>query len=441
MIARAQRMAIAVATALAAMAPGIGCAAAAEVSYYEVPHGAHPHDVAPAPDGNVWYTAQSQGALGILAPKTGRVTQVSLGPDSAPHGVIVGPDRAAWVTDGGQNAVLRVDPATRTVKLFPLPKEFPDANLNTATFDRKGILWFTGQNGVYGRVDPASGKVEAWKAPKGVGPYGITTTPKGDVWYASLAGDHIAKIDTVSGDACGAATKGRRRPAPHLVGLQGAAMGEFLEYRRGRPLRSAGQDLESVELPTTGRLLRGLCRRQGHGLGQRLAGQRDLALRSGEREIRKLPEQPAPRRRAAILGRPGELWGGIRAPTGWCWCGNDRRDRPPECAAVARRRRGFGGRRRAEPCRRGAHRQAHRRSAGARVDVATHRLHLAGADRHAISRLHAGRRTARAGTIRRARRRLRLRHLLRDRAGRRHRARTGWRSATRCARSAIATGS
>jgi virginiamycin B lyase len=87
------------------------------------------------------------------------------------------------------------------VKRYPLPADFPNANLNTATFDAKGILWFTGQNGMYGRVDPANGKVEAWKAPKGVGPYGITTTPKGDVWYASLAGDHIAKIDTVSGDA------------------------------------------------------------------------------------------------------------------------------------------------------------------------------------------------------------------------------------------------
>ena len=129
------------------------------------------------------------------------MSQVSLGKDAAPHGVIVGPDRAAWITEGGQNAIARFDPATRAVKLFPLPKEFPNANLNTATFDRKGILWFTGQNGVYGRVDPGSGKVDAWKAPKGVGPYGITTTPNGEVWYASLAGDHIAKIDTVSGDA------------------------------------------------------------------------------------------------------------------------------------------------------------------------------------------------------------------------------------------------
>jgi virginiamycin B lyase len=187
--------------ALALTAQAMQPSFAGQVSYYEVPKGAHPHDVAPAPDGRVWYTAQSQGALGVLDPKTGRTEQIPLGRDSAPHGVIIGPDRAAWVTDGGQNAIARVDPASKQVKLFPLPADFADANLNTATFDAKGILWFTGQNGVYGRVDPANGKVEAWKAPKGVGPYGITTTPKGDVWYASLAGDHIAKIDTVSGDA------------------------------------------------------------------------------------------------------------------------------------------------------------------------------------------------------------------------------------------------
>ena len=187
----------------AAVALMLGAARArtTEVTYYDVPSGAHPHDVAPAPDGSVWYTAQAQGAIGILDPKSGKAIQLSLGADSAPHGVIVGPDRAAWITDGGLNAIVRVDSLTRSVRMFALPKNFPEANLNTATFDRKGILWFTGQNGVYGRVDPATGKVEVWKAPKGPGPYGITTTPNGEVWYASLAGDHIAKIDTVSGDA------------------------------------------------------------------------------------------------------------------------------------------------------------------------------------------------------------------------------------------------
>jgi virginiamycin B lyase len=178
------------------------CSAAfadARVSYFAVPSGAHPHDVAAAPDGTVWYTAQHQGALGVLDPTTGKTEHIPLGKGAAPHGVIVGPDRAAWITEGGQNAIARFDPKTREVKLFPLPKGFENANLNTATFDKTGTLWFTGQSGVYGRVDPASGKVEAWKAPKGYGPYGIATTPSGEVWYASLAGDHIARIDTATG--------------------------------------------------------------------------------------------------------------------------------------------------------------------------------------------------------------------------------------------------
>ena len=171
------------------------------VAYFPVPAGSHPHDVAAAPDGTVWYTAQSQGVLGILDPKTGKTEQISLGKGASPHGVAVGPDGAAWVTEDGQNAIARVDPKTKEVKLFALPKGFERANLNTGTFDKNGIYWFTGQRGSYGRLDPATGKVEAWKSPKGIGPYGITVTPAGDVWFASLAGDYIARIDPATGAA------------------------------------------------------------------------------------------------------------------------------------------------------------------------------------------------------------------------------------------------
>jgi virginiamycin B lyase len=186
--------------AIAALAMGSAAYADNQVTYFPVNAGAHPHDVAAAPDGTIWYTAQSQGALGILDPKSGKVEQVSLGKGAAPHGVIVGPDGAAWITEGGQNAIARFDPNSKEVKLFPLPKGFDNANLNTATFDKGGKLWFTGQNGVHGRLDPAGGKIEAWKSPK-PGTYGITTTPSGEVWYASLAGDHIARIDTANGAA------------------------------------------------------------------------------------------------------------------------------------------------------------------------------------------------------------------------------------------------
>jgi virginiamycin B lyase len=62
-------------------------------------------------------------------------------------------------------------------------------------------VWFTGQSGIYGRVDPGSDDVKVWQAPRGRGPYGITTTPSGDVYYASLAGNHIARIEVDTGQA------------------------------------------------------------------------------------------------------------------------------------------------------------------------------------------------------------------------------------------------
>jgi virginiamycin B lyase len=162
---------------------------------YRVPPGTHPHDVAPGAGGVVWYTAQFTGRLGRLDPRTRRVREIELGRGSAPHGVIVGPDGAPWITDGGLNAIVRVDPRTERVRRFSLPSGRANANLNTATFDRRGRLWFTGQNGIYGRLNPSTGAMRVFDAPRGRGPYGISTTPRGQVFYASLAGSHIARIN------------------------------------------------------------------------------------------------------------------------------------------------------------------------------------------------------------------------------------------------------
>ena len=168
---------------------------------FQVPLGTHPHDVAPARNGSVWYTAQQSGELGLLNPLTNKTHHIALGKGSAPHGVIVGPDGAPWITDGALNAIVRVDPNTKNVTLFPLPEDTGNANLNTATFDHNGVLWFTGQSGIYGRLDPRSGTIEVLKAPGGQGPYGISTTPDGEVYFASLAGSYIARINLETGNA------------------------------------------------------------------------------------------------------------------------------------------------------------------------------------------------------------------------------------------------
>ncbi|MGV3493474.1 MAG: virginiamycin B lyase family protein, partial [Ramlibacter sp.] len=112
-----------------------------------------------------------------------------------------GPDGAAWLTDGGQNAIVRVGWPDRKVTVHPLPQGTGYANLNTAAFDRDGDLWFTGQSGYVGRLAMRTGAVTVRQAPRGRGPYGICTTPAGDVWWCSLAGSFIAQVDRRTGDS------------------------------------------------------------------------------------------------------------------------------------------------------------------------------------------------------------------------------------------------
>jgi len=171
------------------------------VREYRVPPGTHPHDVAPARDGGVWYTAQATGALGHLDSKSGKTRHIPLGSGSAPHGVIVGPDGAPWITDGGLNAIVRVDPKTDAVRVFRLPASTPYANLNTAVFDRSGVLWFTGQSGIYGSLRPRTRALRVFRAPRGLGPYGIAAGRDGFVYYASLAGSYLGRIDPKTGKA------------------------------------------------------------------------------------------------------------------------------------------------------------------------------------------------------------------------------------------------
>ncbi|MBK9713613.1 MAG: lyase [Kouleothrix sp.] len=281
------------------------------IQEYPVPPGSHPHDVAPAPDGAVWYTAQGSGDLGRLDPATGATRQIKLGERSAPHGVIVGPDGAPWITDGGLNAIVRVDPASEQVQVFPLPAGRSGANLNTAAFDRRGVLWFTGQAGIYGRLDPSTGKVEVFDAPRGGGPYGITSTPDGQIYYASLAGSHIARVDAETGAAT---------PIEPPTGGQGAR--RAWSDSRGRIWVSewnAGQ--VGVYDPATGAW------REWRLPGDRpqayavYVDDRDMVWLSdfganalvrfdpASETFESFPLPSAPASVRQILGRPGEIWG------------------------------------------------------------------------------------------------------------------------------------
>jgi virginiamycin B lyase len=282
-----------------------------EVREYPVPAGSHPHDVAPARDGGIWYTAQGSGGLGWLNPKTGRVRTTRLGAGSAPHGVIVGPDGAPWITDGGLNAIVRVDPRTRKIRRFPLPGRSGYANLNTATFDRRGVLWFTGQSGVYGRLDPKVGRVRVFSAPRGAGPYGIATTPRGAVYYASLAGSYVGKIDVRTGKATVLRPptngQGARRVWSDSRGRIWVAewnVGKLGMYdaakRRWREWRLPGSDPQPYAVYVDDRDVVWLTDFGANAIVR-------FDPRTESFTTIELPSSPANVRQ--LLGRPGELWG------------------------------------------------------------------------------------------------------------------------------------
>ncbi|HSW23559.1 MAG TPA: lyase, partial [Burkholderiaceae bacterium] len=202
-IDRRQTLAMLAATPWVGASAAAGAAASATMQAWPLntPRRTGIHDVAPAPDGGVWFSAQRSGHLGWFDPKSGKTELVALGFGSSPHGVIQGPDKAAWLTDSGQNAIVRVSWPERQVRVFKLPKGTPYANLNTCAFGGDGDLWFTGQSGVIGKVTVKTGEVMVKDAPRGRGPYGICATPRGDVWYCSLANSFIAQIDLKSGES------------------------------------------------------------------------------------------------------------------------------------------------------------------------------------------------------------------------------------------------
>jgi len=279
---------------------------------YPVTRGQGPHDVAPARDGGVWYTAQLSGELGWLDPKFGITKAIKLGAGSAPHGVIVGPDGAPWVTDGGLNAIVRVDPVTNEVKRFGLPANRPNANLNTAVFDKDGrTLWFTGQGGVFGRLDTQTGAMTVSDAPRGAGPYGITSCPDGEVYFASLAGNYVGRIAKETGGASvlslPTAGQGARR-----VWCDSKSRVWVSEWNAGQLARYDGTSWKEWKLPGNNPMAYAVFVDDADVVWVTDWGANGLARFDPVTETITVRAHPSPNGNVRqLLGRHGEVWGAL----------------------------------------------------------------------------------------------------------------------------------
>jgi virginiamycin B lyase len=290
-------------------APSAGAGAARfTVERFPVTPGAHPHDVAMASDGGVWYTGQQNGTLGWLDPSTGTVREAPLPAGAAPHGVITGPDGGAWVTDQGLDAIVHVTTGDFAVTSFKVPSgTLP----HTAVFDHDGILWFTGATGWIGRLDPATGKVDRYPAPRGTGPYGITITPSNGIWFVSLQQSYLGKVDKSTGAVQviepPTANAGTRRIWSDSTGRLWISCWNAGNLARYDPATGAWREWE---LPGDGNQTYSMYVDERDAVWLSDFGQNAIVRFDPTTET--FESFPSDRSNAAVrqmLGRPGEAWG------------------------------------------------------------------------------------------------------------------------------------
>jgi cysteine-rich repeat protein len=186
-------------------------------TYYPLPkiggiQGSYPHTLRFDADGIIWMTLTKSNDVARFDPATGQFTYYPLPPSdpaevglSIPvaYGCDVAPDQKIWFSQLFGQRIGRLDPATGTIEAWKPPFYGP----RRLRAGADGIIWVPGYgSGVLGRFDPA---IERWKTydlPTGVvlpAGYGMSEQPyalnanrqTGDVWITGSASDTLIRFD------------------------------------------------------------------------------------------------------------------------------------------------------------------------------------------------------------------------------------------------------
>ncbi len=154
----------------------------------------YPHD--PAVDernGIVYYVDSDNSCVGRYDPSTMQWTAwATPTPGSRPHGLTVAPDGQVFYTAQSASLIGRLDPVAGMIV-----KEYPVMTDPHTPIFHMGAVWFTSQQGNrYGRLDPASGAVNLYNAPtESSQPYGVDDAPNGHLWIALFGTYKLGELD------------------------------------------------------------------------------------------------------------------------------------------------------------------------------------------------------------------------------------------------------
>jgi len=142
-----------------------------------------PFDIAPAADGNLYYTESAVDKIGRIANLFTAQSEISLTSGTQPESIVKGPDGNLWFTEFGTSKIGRLSPSS-----FSVTGEFPTLTASSQptgiTVGADDALWFTenGQDKV-GRIT-TGGTVTEYASPvTGLGLRGIAVAPDGSLWF------------------------------------------------------------------------------------------------------------------------------------------------------------------------------------------------------------------------------------------------------------------
>ncbi len=180
------------AVALLAVAAPARAALTPTITEHALAPTSHPVGLEAGPDGALWITQWSSGAIGRMT-LAGVTTPYTLPtPDAEATSITLGPDGNFWATESQGNAIARITP-TGTATELPLPTAGSAPASIVAGPD--GQLWFTESAGArIGHLKPPAGAISEITLASGAQPQGIDVGADGNLWVALSGTNAIARV-------------------------------------------------------------------------------------------------------------------------------------------------------------------------------------------------------------------------------------------------------
>jgi virginiamycin B lyase len=196
-----------------------------------------PHDVRTDAAGFVWYSNFVENTLGRLDPRTGahqewRYPELKPGFPTGALALEPDPDGNWWLAMMFQSGVARFDVATKTFRLFPVPRALDNDAMQQSLlmplhWHVDGKVWTNDVNRQrILRLDVATGAYESFDPFEGLGgahsPYGMVSDDANNLFFMDFADENVGRVDATSGKSTIYPTPtARSRPRRTMMDRQG----------------------------------------------------------------------------------------------------------------------------------------------------------------------------------------------------------------------------